>query len=144
MKLDVTPGLVTADVDGEHVVLGAPPIPRGIWAAVDVTSVNLAQTLDHTWDEPLWPEAVTSVGSPEAVGAVRRQLEADRELLLRWRGYPGEAEMGDAWSGGALPELPPRSRRPPDSVPKRFGTSGIRTDRGDLTEVLVTAYAALK
>lgn len=142
MKLDVTPGLVTADVDGEHVVLGAAPIAAGVWAAVDVALPNLAQTLDHTWEEPLWPESVTTVGSPEAVAAVRRELEADRDLLLRWRGYPGETEVGDAWSGAALPELPRRSRRPPDSVPKRFGTSGIYAVHGDLVEALVAAYAA--
>jgi hypothetical protein len=143
VNVAVTPGLVTADVDGERVVLGAPTIPPGIWAAVDVTSANLAQTLDHTWEEPLWPETVTTVGSPAAVAAVRRRLEGDRELLLRWRGYPGDAEIGDPWRGGPLPELPPRSRRPPDSVPKRFGTSGIRSDQSDLTDILVTAYAAL-
>lgn len=142
MKLEVTPGLVTAEVDGERVVLGAAPIPPGIWAAVDVESSNLAQTLDHTWDEPLWPEAVTTVGSPEGVAAVRRRVEGDRELLLRWRGYPGEREVGDAWSGTPLPPLPPSARRPPDSVPKRFGTSGITCGSGDLVEALVAAYTA--
>lgn len=142
MNLDVTPGLVTADVDGERVVLGAAPIPAGIWAAVDVASVNLAQTLEHTWEEPLWPEAVTTVGSADAIAAVRRRLERDRALLLRWRGYPSEGEVGDSWAGAHLPPLPPPARRPPDSVPKRFGSSGIAHAGDDLVEALVRVYGA--
>lgn len=142
MNLQVTPGLVTADVDGERVVLAASPIPPGIWAEVDATAPNLAQTLEHTWEEPLWPETVTAIGSPDAVAAVRRHLENDRELLLRWRGHSAETESDQPWEGGPLPELPAAARRPPDSVPKRFGSSGIYVGGEDLVTALVRAYDA--
>jgi hypothetical protein len=125
--LRVEPSLITARVDGRPVTLSAPPIAPGVWAAIDgsVTadrqSESLAQQLEHIWDEPLVPEEVVRVGSRADVAAVE-----------------------GAWHGGELPPLPAPARRPPDSVPKRFGASGIATSDGDLVEVLVRAYAAFR
>jgi hypothetical protein len=140
VKLDVTPGLVTADVNGERVVLAAPPIPAGIWSAVDVSSPTLAQTLEHTWEEQLWPDGLTAVGSPAGVAAVRERLEAEPALLLRWRGYGDGKAGGDEWRGAELPSLPESNRRLPDSVPKRLGRSGIGLGGGDLVEALGAVY----
>lgn len=142
-NLVVTPGIVTADVEDEAIVLAAPTISRGIWAAIDATASNLAQTLEHTWEEPLWPESVTGSGSPDAIEALRRVVEGDRTLLLRWRGYGEESsDAGDAWTGAPLPELPATARRPPSSVPKRFGSAGIPYGGADLVEGLVRVYDA--
>jgi hypothetical protein len=88
------------------------------------------------------------VGSDEDVDAVVRAvaeaIDRDPSTLLRFRGYDTRDTTGeeDPWHGGELPPLPPAARRPPDSVPKRFGTSGIRTADGDLVETLIRAYAA--
>jgi len=147
--LRVESSLVTALVDGERVSLSAPPIPAGIWAAVDVTSSTLAQTLEHTWEEPLVPADVVRVGSTEHVEALQaafaEAVEAEPELLLRWRGYRSETPVSDdPWQGGELPALPPPARRPPESVPKRFGASGIRIGDDDLVTILSRAYAALR
>ena len=147
-ELRVESSLVTALVDGERVSLSAPPIPPGIWAAVDVGARNLAQTLEHTWDEPLYPADVVRVGSEEHVEALlaafAEAVEAEPELLLRWRGYRSDAPASeDPWEGGELPALPPPARRPPESVPKRFGASGIRIGDDDLVTILSRAYAAL-
>jgi hypothetical protein len=146
--LRIEPSLVTARVEDETVTLSAPPIPAGIWAALDVRSPNLAQELDHTWEEPLVPNQITRVGSSDAVAAVAtafaEAIDGDLSLLLRWRGFgAGVPTDGDAWHGGELPELPAPARRPPDSVPKRFGTSGIHSAHGDLVEALVAAYSTL-
>lgn len=146
-SLRVESSLVTAEVDGEQVSLSATAIPTGIWAEVDARSSTLAQTLEHTWDEPLVPEHVVSSGRPEHVAALAHAFaeafDEDVSLLLRFRGLPSEtAADGDPWRGGQLPELPPPARRPPESVPKRFGASGIRVGDEDLVEVLVRAYAA--
>ena len=153
--LRIEPALVTARVGGRAVTLSAPPIPPGIWAAVagSVTpkrqSFELAQLLEHTWVEPLVPAEVVRVGADADADAVLRALaaEVDRDpaALLRWRGYDAESATGDeAWRGGELPPLPPPARRPPESVPKRFGASGIATPDGDLVEVLVRAYRAFQ
>lgn len=147
----VEPSLITARVDGRRVTLSAQPIPPGIWAAIDAQvttdrqSEELAQLLDHTWEEPLVPSDIVRVGSAADVAAVTRavadRFEEDPATLLRWRGYgAGDGVNGDAWRGGELPPLPPPARRPPDSVPKRFGTSGIHTADGDLVELLVRVY----
>lgn len=146
-SLRVEPSLVTAEVEGEQVSLSAPAISPGIWAEVDASSSSLAQTLEHTWDEPLVPEHVVSSGRPEHVAALAHAFaeafDEDVSLLLRFRGLPSEApDDDDPWRGGRLPELPPPARRPPESVPKRFGASGIRVGDEDLVEVLVRAYAA--
>ena len=151
--LRIEPSLVTARVEGRRVALSAPPIPPGIWAAVassvrtDTQSEQFTQLLAHTWDEPLVPEQIVRLGDPADVAAVARELadavERDPAVLLRWRGYAADsADDPDAWNGGELPELPPPARRPPESVPKRFGASGIQTPDGDLVEVLVRAYRA--
>jgi len=147
-ELRVESSLVTALVDGERVSLSAPPIPPGIWAAVDVESPMLAQTLEHTWEEPLMPADLVKVGAPEHVAALlaafAAAVEVEPELLLRWRGYRSEEPVSDdPWEGGELPALPPPARRPPESVPKRFGASGIRVGDDDLVTVLSRAYAAL-
>lgn len=139
--LRVEPGLVT----GGGASLSAPVIPAGVWAAVDVKSSSLAQTLEHTWEEPLVPEDVTRAGSADAVEALSAAfadaVEDDPALLLRWRGH-GERRMDDdAWRGGELPELP-ETRRPPESVPNRFGSSGTQASGEDLVEHLVRAYRA--
>ncbi len=151
--LRVEPALITARVDGRPVTLAAPPIAAGIWTAVesavttDRQSLELAQLLEHTWEEPLVPEELVRVGSDDDVAAlaeaVAERIERDPSTLLRWRGYGGEPREGEeAWTGGPLPPLPPPARRPPDSVPKRFGSSGIPTAEGDLVEALVRAYRA--
>jgi hypothetical protein len=150
--LRVEPALITARVDGREVALSAPPIPPGIWAAVGdvpvgVQSEQFAQRLEHTWEEPLVPRHVTRLGSDDDVAAVVHALaeaiDGDASVLLRWRGFGAVADdVADAWRGGELPELPPPARRPPESVPKRFGASGIQTPDGDLVEVLVRAYRA--
>ena len=172
--LRVEPSLVTARVGECRVTLSAPTIPPRIWAAMasfargrgvleqavrgEVQSEYLAQLLEHDWEEPLVPprRAVVQVcscdedGGCEHVAAVvaafAEAIDGDPKLLLRWRGVAGEAaaEGADPWRGGELPELPPAPRRPPDSVPKRFGASGIRVGDEDLVEVLVRAYAAWK
>ena len=150
-QLRVEPSLVTAQVEGRAVTLSAPPIARGIWAAIDAQvttdrqSEELAQLLDHTWEEPLVPTSIVRVGTEDDVAAVARafasKIDDDPSTLLRWRGYgAGDDVDGDAWRGGELPPLPPPARRPPDSVPKRFGTSGIHTADGDLVELLVRVY----
>jgi hypothetical protein len=146
-SLRVEPSLVTADVGGEQVSLSAPAIPPGVWAEVDPGSPSLAQTLEHTWEEPLLPEQVVQAGRPEHVAALAHRFaeafDEDPALLYRWRGLPTEtASEDDPWRGGRLPDLPPPARRPPDSVPKRFGASGIRVADEDLVEVLVRVYAA--
>jgi hypothetical protein len=113
----------------------------------DVQSESLVQSLEHTWEEPLVPEVIVRVGSAEAIAAVASkvaaEIDANPGLLLRWRGYRvGHEATTDDWHGGPLPALPAPARRPPDSVPKRFGTSGTSTPRGDLVEDLVAAYEA--
>jgi hypothetical protein len=147
-ELRVEPGLVTGVVDDEQVSISAATIPRGIWAEVDVDAPTLAQTLAHTWEEPLYPEHVVRAGTAEKVDALvaafSEAAAADRSLLLRFRGYaPAPVADGDPWRGAPLPELPPPARRPPESVPKRFGASGIRVGDEDLVVVLVEAYRAL-
>jgi hypothetical protein len=146
-ELRVEPSLVTARVDGEQASLSATAIPAGIWAEVDPSSASLPQTLEHTWDEPLVPEHVVGAGRREHVAALAHAFaeafDDDLSLLLRFRGLPSEHEAdGDPWRGGALPDLPLPARRPPESVPKRFGASGIRVGDEDLVEVLARAYAA--
>jgi hypothetical protein len=147
-ELRVEPSLVTGRIDGELVSLSAPTIASGIWAEVDTHSSSLAQTLEHTWEEPLVPASVVRAGTPAHVdaliGAFSDAVDEDKSLLLRWRGYELAAQSDDdPWRGGPLPELPAPARRPPESVPKRFGASGIRVADEDLVEVLVRAYAAL-
>jgi hypothetical protein len=152
-ELRVEPSLITARVDGRPVTLSAQPIPPGVWAAIaaqvtpDRQSLELAQLLEHTWEEPLVPEELVRIGADEdvaaVVGAVVAEIERDPSALLRFRGFASEAVHDEkAWRGGELPPLPPPARRPPDSVPKRFGASGIPTADGELVEVLVRAYRA--
>jgi len=94
------------------------------------------------------PPELVRVGAEEDVAAVVRavadEIERDPSALLRFRGYRARsAAEGGAWHArGELPPLPPPARRPPDSVPKRFGTSGIATADGDLVDVLVRVYGA--
>jgi hypothetical protein len=151
--LRIEPSLISAHVDGRTVTLSAAPIAPGIWAAIegsittDRQSEQLAQLLDHTWDEPLVPREIVRVGDDEDVAAVARavagEIERDPATLLRWRGHgTAPTDGGDPWRGGPLPDLPPPARRPPESVPKRFGTSGIATADGDLVETMVRAYVA--
>jgi len=151
--LRVEPSLITATVDGRPVTLSAQPIPPGVWAAIaaqvtpDRQSLELAQLLEHTWEEPLVPEELVRVGADDDVaavaGAVAAEIERDPSTLLRFRGYATRVASDEAaWRGGELPPLPPPARRPPDSVPKRFGASGISTADGELVEVLVRAYRA--
>jgi hypothetical protein len=147
-ELRVDPSLVSAEVDGEVVSISAPPIPAGIWAEVNVNASHLSQTLEHTWEEPLVPASVIRAGDPRKVDALisafSDAVDEDKSLLLRWRGYELAAPADDdPWRGGPLPALPAPARRPPESVPKRFGASGIRVGDEDLVEVLVRAYAAL-
>jgi hypothetical protein len=124
-----------------------------VWAAIasqvtpDRQSLELAQLLEHTWEEPLVPDELVRVGADEDVSAVAQavaaEIERDPATLLRFRGYgSAPVDHDDAWRGGELPPLPPPARRPPDSVPKRFGASGIPTADGELVEVLVRAYRA--
>ena len=151
--LRVESSLITARVDGRQVTLSAQPIPPGVWAAIasqvtpDRQSLELAQLLEHTWEEPLVPEELVRVGADDDVSAVAEavaaEIERDPATLLRFRGYgSAPADHDDPWRGGELPPLPSPARRPPDSVPKRFGASGIPTADGELVEVLVRAYRA--
>jgi hypothetical protein len=148
-ELRFEPALITARVADETVTLSAPPIPAGVWTAIDpvrtdLQSENLGHLLEHTWEEPLIPEHVVSVGSARAVSAVAEAaaeaIDAEPALLLRWRGYASAAPTGDEWSGASLPDVPAAARRPPDSVPKRFGSSGIQRGGDDLVEALVRVY----
>jgi hypothetical protein len=153
-ELRIEPSLITARVENRPVSISASPIPAGVWAAIeghvtaDRQSEQLAQLLEHTWEEPLVPAELVRVGAEEDVAAVVRavadEIERDPSALLRFRGYRARsAAEGGAWHArGELPPLPPPARRPPDSVPKRFGTSGIATADGDLVEVLVRVYGA--
>jgi hypothetical protein len=152
-ELRFGPSLITARVGGRPVTLSAQPIPPGVWAAIaaqvtpDRQSLELAQLLEHTWEEPLVPEELVRVGADEDVaavaGAVAAEIERDPSALLRFRGFAARSAPDDeAWRGDELPPLPPPARRPPDSVPKRFGASGIPTADGELVEVLVRAYRA--
>ncbi|HZQ82520.1 MAG TPA: hypothetical protein VFB25_11155 [Gaiellaceae bacterium] len=144
-ELRVEPSLVTAVVNGAPASLSAPPIPRGIWAELDVSDPNLAQVLDHTWEEPLIPVEVVEVGETAPLWhAFAEAVDEDPTLLLRWRGYGPAEASDDPWRGGPLPELPAPARRPPESVPKRFGASGIQVGGEDLVEVLIRAYAAFE
>ncbi|HEY6961929.1 MAG TPA: hypothetical protein VI408_08595 [Gaiellaceae bacterium] len=140
--LRVEPGLVT----GGGATLAAPVIPAGVWAEVDVDSSMLAQTLEHTWEEPLVPGEITRVGSAEAVAslgaAFANAVERDATLLLRFRGYGEGDANSNPWRGGELPSLPEHERRPPESVPNRLGRSGIGTGAGDLVEALAGVYRA--
>ena len=151
--LRIESSLITARVDGRQVTLSAQPIPPGVWAAIaaqvtpDRQSLELTQLLEHIWEEPLVPEELVRIGADEDVaavaGAVAAEIERDPSALLRFRGYAARPASDDeAWQGGELPPLPPPARRPPDSVPKRFGASGIQTADGELVEVLVRAYRA--
>ena len=152
-ELRIESSLITARVSGRAVTLSAQPIPPGVWAAIasqvtpDRQSVELAQLLEHTWEEPLVPEELVRVGTEEDVaavaGAVADEIERDPSTLLRFRGFATQrADDVGAWHGGELPPLPPPARRPPDSVPKRFGASGIQTSDGELVEVIARAYRA--
>ena len=73
-EVRVEPSLITARVDGRSVTLSAQPIPAGVWAAIaaqvtpDRQSLELAQLLEHTWEEPLVPEELV-------VGERGRQAE---------------------------------------------------------------------
>jgi hypothetical protein len=149
----VESSLITARVDGRQVTLSAQPIPPGVWAAIagqvtpDRQSLELTQLLEHTWEEPLVPADLVRIGADADVAAVAdavaAEIERDPSTLLRFRGYEARAVNDDeAWRGGELPPLPPPARRPPDSVPKRYGASGIPTADGELVEVLVRAYRA--
>jgi hypothetical protein len=152
-ELRVETSLITARVGDRQVTLSATPIPPGVWAAIapqvtpDRQSLELAQLLEHTWEEPLVPEELVRIGAEEDVaavgGAVGGEIERDPAPLLGFRGDGAPAAHDEeAWRGGELPPLPPPARRPPDSVPKRFGASGIATADGELVEVLVRAYRA--
>ena len=152
--LRVEPSLITACVDGRPVTLSAPPIAPGVWAAVrtsitpDRQTEQLLQLLEHTWEEPLVPKELGRIGRDEDVAAVVRavakRIDRDPATLLRWRGYTEAAthDGGDAWRGGEFPPLPPPARRPPESVPKRFGATGITVGGEDVVETLIRAYAA--
>jgi hypothetical protein len=152
-ELRIESSLITARVSRRPVTLSATPISPGVWAAIasqvtpDRQSAELAQLLEHTWEEPLVPEELVRIGADEDVAAVAgagaAEIERDPSTLLRFRGYQARSAHDDeAWRGGELPPLPPPARRPPDSVPKRFGASGISTADGELVEVLVRAYRA--
>jgi hypothetical protein len=152
-ELRIEPSLITARVSGRPITLSATPIPPGVWDAIasqvtpDHQSPELAQLLEHTWEEPLVPNELVRIGSDDdvatVVAAVAAEIERVPSTLLRFRGYQAEVVNDhDAWRGGELPPLPPPARRPPDSVPKRFGASGIQTADGELVEVLVRAYRA--
>jgi hypothetical protein len=145
-ELRVEPSLVTGKVDGEPASLSAPTISRGIWAVIDVDSPLLAQNLEHTWEDPLVPKEIVMAGehADALLEAFAEAVEEEPRLLLRWRGYDDGPTDGDPWRGGELPSLPALARRPPESVPNRFGASGIRVGDDDLVTVLVRAYAALK
>jgi hypothetical protein len=153
-QLRIEPSLISAEVDGRSVSLSAVSIPAGVWAAVesqvtpDRQSLELLQLLEHTWEEPLMPPELVRVGDEDdvdaVVEAVAAEIDRDPSVLLRFRGFDTEGgDGGDPWQArGELPPLPPPARRPPDSVPMRYGTSGIRTADGDLVETLIRAYAA--
>ncbi len=173
-ELRVDPSLITARVGDCRVTLSAPTIPPRIWAAMagyargrgaleravagEEQLEHLASLMEQDWEEPLVPPRGAVVrlcscdegGECEHVAAVVRAvadaIDDDPAVLLRWRGVLGDgaAETVDPWRGGDLPELPTAPRRPPESVPNRFGASGIRVGDEDLVEVLVRAYAVWK
>ena len=114
--LRIESSLITARVDGRQVTLSAQPIPPGVWAAIaaqvtpDRQSLELAQLLEHMWEEPLVPEELVRIGADEDVaavaGAVAAEIERDPSTLLRFRGYAARPASDDeAWHGGELPPL---------------------------------------
>lgn len=152
-RLRIEPGLITAEVDGAQVTLAAEPIPAGVWAALepvptDTQSERFAQTLEHTWEEPLVPGNVVRVGAPAAIYALARavadEIDRDPAVLLRWRGHRAGAVADDPWRGRELPALPPPARRPPDSVPNRLGASGVHAAGGDLVEAAIRMYRSFE
>jgi hypothetical protein len=150
--LRVEASLITGRVGEETVTLAAEPIPAGVWAAIEpvpsTQSESFAHGLEHTWEQPLVPEEVVRVGSVAAVAAVAEavaaEIDRDPSVLLRWRGHGAGAADGDPWRGRELPPLPPPARRPPDSVPNRLGTSGIRVGGGDLAEAAARMYRSFE
>ncbi len=172
-ELRIEVSLITARVGDCTVTLQAPRVPLRIWEAMvrsargslehavagEVQSEQLAKLLEHDWEQPLVPPRASVVRvcscDPDAeclhvgavVHAVAEAIDADPGVLLRWRGcVAGPAAAAgddDPWHGGDLPPLPPATKRPPESVPKRFGASGIRVGDEDLVEVLARAYKAL-
>src|SRR5207249_2026161 len=79
-----------------------------------------------------------------AVGdAVADAIDRDPSLLLRWRGCIEEADafVGDPWQGGELPDIGDPRPRPAGTILMRLGDSGVRTENGDVADVLQRAYA---
>jgi hypothetical protein len=167
----VETGAIFGEVDRCSVTLLAPLIPPGVWTAVvrfarnratlqagvegRTQSEQLEHLLAEDWEEPLVPDpgSIKRVCTCDARGdcehvaalahAVAEAIDRDPSLLLRWRGCSEtEPAIDDPWRGGALPEIGPPRTWPAGTILMRLGESGIRTERGDIAEVLRRAYEA--
>ena len=172
------------------VELHARPLPPRVWAAAVGSgrefaaaaagreqSVRLVHELAAGWGEPLVPPGssirrsctcpdIDFAGTCKHVVALAyvfaEAVDADPELLLRWRGVaptdsptddpvapspepdPVIAEGGeDPWLGGVVPVIEPPRPLPVAAVLKRLGPSGVKLDGVELIELLEPAYAAL-
>ena len=133
-ELRIESSLITARVDGRQVTLSAQPIPPGVWAAIaaqvtpDRQSLELAQLLEHTWEEPLVPEELVRIGADEDVaavaGAVAAEIERDPSALLRFRGLRGAARRVTTKPGRAASCR--RCRRPPGGRRTRCRSGSAR------------------
>jgi hypothetical protein len=135
---------------------GMGPLEQAV--AGRLQSTHLDHLLAEDWGEQLIPRrgqirrvcSCDEGGACEHVAAAGRAfadaIDEDPSLLLRWRGCvdepPAEADRGDPWAGGALPEPGPQRALPVGAVLKRLGPSGILVGDEDLADVLQVAYRA--
>jgi hypothetical protein len=121
-------------------------------------STHLDHLLAEDWGEQLIPRrgqirrecTCDESGTCDHVAAVgvafADAIDEDPSLLLLWRGCVeeqlSEADRGDPWAGGPLPEPGPRRALPVGAVLKRLGPSGILVGDEDLADVLQAAYRA--
>lgn len=172
--LRIEPGVITAEVEGCEVTIGASPIPSRTWQSITrfakgmgaledavtgrVQSVHLEHLLEEDWDEQLvprrsaiWPTCSCDTSTcPHQVGlayAVADEIEARPLTLLRWRGITGHAperEATDPWRGGAIAPSTPPRPMPKYAVLKRLGSTSALQIPDDVGRALRGAYDRLK
>jgi hypothetical protein len=135
---------------------GMGPLEQAV--AGRLQSTHLDHLLAEDWGEQLIPRpgqirrecSCDGSGACEHVAAAglafADAIDEDAALLLRWRGCLEEplpeADRGDPWAGGRLPEQGPPRALPVGAVLKRLGPSGILVGDDDLADVLLPAYEA--